>query len=388
MRKISNKARHLQKRRQISVKKKERRAAIILRNAKLQNRKFLNKFKDIYRLIETRKAFSRKLYNKKYIEKPKTVYIEGEFGIEDETRVDYFFKKAVEIIDFENRELTIDLEQCTRVWPSAITMLCSLKQWVELSTRSPGRTTPKIRSTTSHSDHVNSYLKHCGFYEYVKRPTDDVKIDYYSADQVVKIHREEEPSNIEVRENEVGVLLKNYSTLNYDQINLFECTVLIEVLNNVTEHGIAYRDKGWWVLAQYHPKHGFISLCIADNGIGIRNNLMTGRQQSEMGIKDDPLNEGDFIESALTKQISGAILAPRKSKTFLSRRYPPGSHRGNGLKRISEACKNLGIPFAIVSHSGYVLVDKNGKIARKASMHSRVFAGTLYQFIIPAKGGA
>jgi hypothetical protein len=165
--------------------------------------------------------------------------------------------------------------------------------------------------------------------------------------------------------------------------------VLTEILLNVTEHGITNFDKGWWVLAQYHPSHGIISICIADNGIGVRNILMTGPQESDIPITNNPRNDADFIELALTAQISGALLAPKKTKSFLLlfQRYERGAHRGNGLKRIRSTCKGLRIPFALVSHNGYVFIDSDGNIARKASMGRKVFAGTLHHFIIPAKKG-
>ncbi len=239
------------------------------------------------------------------------------------------------------------------------------------------------------SDYVNSYLKHCGFYKYVNRPSDDVKKDYYSDEQVVKIKREKQPSNIEIREDEIINLLRKYSTLDSNQIDLFNCIVLTEILLNVTEHGVTYRDRGWWVLAQYHPSHGFISLCIADNGIGLRNIFMTGPQMSDIPIVNNALKDAEFIKLALTEQVSGAILAPKKTKRFLllSKRYERGSHRGNGLIRIRAACKNLQIPFAIISHNGYVFVDKNANITKIKSMQNKVFAGTLHHFLIPAKKG-
>lgn len=386
MRKMSDKAILFQKKRQIRLRQEDQRAANIRWDTKLRRIRFRRRYITEFSLLESRDAFRRSIYRKKYTEKRKTVYIEGDFGIEDGSRIDYFFEKAVEIIDFNNRELNIDLTKCTRIWPSAITMLCSLKQWVELSTMQL-RQVPIIKSSASNSTYVNSYLKHCGFYEYVNRPSDDVKSDYYSDEQVVKIRREKKTSNIEIREDEIIDLLKKLSTLDENQISEFNCIVLTEILNNVTEHGITYRDKGWWVLAQYHGRHGFISLCIADNGIGLRNILMTGPQKADIHIDNDPLNDDKFIKKALTEQISGAILAPKKTERYLllSKRYKRGSHRGNGLKRISATCEKLKIPFAIISHNGFVFVDQNGKIAKIGAMPKKVFAGTLHHFLIPAK---
>ena len=103
-----------------------------------------------------------------------------------------------------------DFYDCTRIWPSAITLLCSLKQWVELTARSGS--TPKIASTISNSKKVNSYLTHSGFYDYVQRMKETTE-NYYSEKEIVKIERETHVSNIERREEEIIDLLKRYSGL-------------------------------------------------------------------------------------------------------------------------------------------------------------------------------
>ena len=79
-------------------------------------------------------------------------------------------------------------------------------------------------------------------------------------------------------------LLRRLSSLNNDQIEEFINYVLIEIFNSVTEHGMPQKnkDEGWWMIAQHHQRHQFISLCIADNGIGIANSLYTGPQKAEI----------------------------------------------------------------------------------------------------------
>jgi len=57
---------------------------------------------------------------------------------------------------------------------------------------------------------------------------------------------------------------------------MFDSIILTEVFSNVTEHGVSKFDAGWWILAQYHSTHKYIQYSIADNGIGIRNSLMSG----------------------------------------------------------------------------------------------------------------
>ncbi len=87
--------------------------------------------------------------------------------------------------------------------------------------------------------------------------------------------------NIEIREEEILSLVERHSSLDAEQLEWFYSVILTEIFNNVTEHGISHKDNGWWLLAQYHKRHKIISLCIADNGIGVRNSLLTGPQKKE-----------------------------------------------------------------------------------------------------------
>lgn len=384
MRKATNKDRSYNKIRRLREQRKNKRLANINRDVAYRHRQFRRKYLDYFKLKDYRNDLLRLLYTGRYRGAPITIDIKTEFGIEDRANIEYFLDKAAQIIDCKSKEITFDIESCTRVWPSAVTLFCSLIQWVELSTK--GSQTPKIRSTPSGSANVNGYLNHCGFYDYVKRPPDVEEEKYFPDSEIVKIQRETKRSNIDTREDAIVELLKKHSLLSARDIELFCDKVLIEAFNNVTEHGLAYKDKGWWTLGQYHKRHGFISLCIADNGIGIRNSLMTGPQREEIGkqYRDEPTNEHSFIKMALTESVSGALHAPQMTGRF-RKRYPSGAHRGNGLKRISDTCKELKIPFTILSHNGYAFKDENGKIIKNNSKTGRVFAGTLNHFLIPAK---
>jgi len=340
---------------------------------------------DYYKTLEQRKQLREFLYKKtKYEEPPLTVGISDEFGIENENGIIYFLDKAASFIDFKSSELIFDLKNCTRVWPSAIILLCSLKQWVEL-TSNPGKT-PKLASSNSDSSKVNSYLAHCGFYDYVGRPKDTIDSSY-SDKEVVKIQRETKTKNIEQREEDIIKLLEEYSDLCKEDLELFNCVILTEIFNNVTEHGISHIDRGWWLLAQRHEQHKIISLCIADNGIGIRHSLMTGPQRDEIGkkVQNTTLNDGEFIKLALEENVSGSIYASIKTEGIIRKKYESGARRGNGLKRIEKACKNLKIPLSIISHYGYVFLDEYGKMINYGARKTRVFSGTMYHLVIKCK---
>ena len=146
-------------------------------------------------------------------------------------------------------------------------------------------------------------------------------------------------------------------------------------------------------MAQYHERTGLISICIADNGIGIRNSLMTGPQEVDLlkrikfaGIKNAENYDGYFIGMALKENVSGALNAlPKKEAPLIGKQYKQGSRRGNGFARIKDTCKKLGIELSILSQNGYVFLDSSGNIVKEGSREKRIFAGTMYHMNVPAK---
>lgn len=335
-----------------------------------------------------RKNIKRVVYQKRNYRDPyREVVIDQEFGIEEPASAAYFLKKAEEIVNFRSRELFLNIKDCPRLWPSAITLLCSLKQWVEL-TSSPRRI-PNISSSTPSTTDVDAYLGHCGFYDYVRRAHNDDNKCPFSNEEIVKIEREKShyDKDIEKKEDQLISLLQRCSNYSCEEIELFDSVILTEVFNNVREHGIVHKDEGWWLLAQYHKKHNIISFCVADNGIGVRHSLMTGPQRFEI-MKEYPSEhkkDGDLIRIAMNQNISGAMTASLKTRHIISQRYERGARRGHGLGRIRDACKKLNISLSIISHRGYVFLDEHGEIIDHGSRPLKIFAGTLYHFVIPAK---
>lgn len=377
----------IMKKRQIFEKKRSKRAANSRRHKRAIFSKFKTALESIRRMEIGRRQFRKNFYSRTYKGESIVIPINGELGIEKPETVDYFLDISSKIVDFSARELIFDLRKCTRMWPSGITLLCSLMQWVELTTKNE-RKVPRLASIPSEDARVNSYLYHCGFNGYVKlTKTEDTS--YYNNEDVVKIRRELNQSNIEEREDEIIDLLNKHSLMDAEGIEWFNSVILTEVFNNVTEHGISHKDKGWWLLAQYHKKHGFISMCVADNGIGIRNTLQTGPQGSE--IKKvigavDAKNDGVYIRHAMKENVSGAITASVKDAGILLwKKYSEGSRRGNGLDRIYGTCKRLSLGLSILSQHGYLMFDELANEVRCGYNDNRVFAGTLYHFKIPAK---
>jgi anti-sigma regulatory factor (Ser/Thr protein kinase) len=261
-----------------------------------------------------------------------------------------------------------------------------LKHWVEMKAK-PGQT-PLLRSTISEHDHVNGYLDDCGFYDYVGRSKDHSKTQFNQG-EMVKIEKENDKSRIKSRRDQLRTLITKFSSLTSNELERFVDHVLVEVTNNVSEHGKgAHNTLGWWIIAQYHRTHGYISICIADNGIGFRNSLLSGSQYKYIREKFSSIidDEGKAIKLAFEESVSGALFAPVKEKKILGDRYERGSRRGNGIKIIREACKDIGIPLAVLSHHGYLFIDAMGAYEKFGHYDKRIFAGTLYHFLIPAKG--
>lgn len=372
------------KRRQILFRKKQNQTAA-RRKVRKFNRK-RNRFggpRDPLSLCQSlRSSCKKRLYKKvKYSDPPEIIEISGEFGLEHD--MSEFLDAANSFMSLKSKHLFFDLTECEKIWPSAITLLCSLAQWVELTSHPNHK--PRIGSSSSNQDKVTSYLNHCGFHDYVSRGKEEIQ-NYYSSDEIVKIRREFKATNIAPREIEIVNLLRKHSNLSEEEIEEFDCVLLSEIFNNVEEHGINSKDKGWWTLSQYHKTTGIISICIADNGIGVKNNLITGPQREEI-LKKLPENsnhDGDFIKLAVEENVSGAMNAAVKSGRIFSG-FERGSRRGNGLARISETCKKLKIPLVILSHKGYFVSDKDGSSISEGAKSNSVFAGTLYHLRIPAR---
>ena len=302
-----------QQSRLVSLQQRERRKQRRLANVEYQRainlRKEFAQHRDFYELQAARSRLKRKLYKQTYDKPAQRIAVSGEFGIEEEPAlVDSFLDIASSFLESDSKALTFDFKKVTRIWPSGITLLCSFKKWVEISARH--KKLPLLGSTSSDSREVNGYLDHCGFYTFVNRLKDNEPVSY-PAEEIVKIEREKKKANIENREKQIMALLKMYSALNEDELLYFDSVILTEVFANATEHGKPKGDQGWWILAQRHKTHKFISLCIADNGIGIRNSLVSGPQQEQLDIENSPMNDGEFIKLALDGNISGALDASK-----------------------------------------------------------------------------
>lgn len=357
-----------------------------------KNKRFHRKRSKIKSSTFTRKRAQilKKIFLNTYpTQNKRVVKIPKEFGLEESKNRESFYDTAEQIIDIDSKELIIDLRGCDRIWPSGVTLLCSVARWNELAKHYTGQSLRTVRATFPKNKLVNEFLYDSGFYEYV-RPKDSRFKAKKKKDQLkgIRILRELKDTDIEEREKELRELLKKYSTLSNDEIEMFDCIVITEIFNNISDHGFTYKWKGWWIIANYHPKHEIISINFADNGVGIRQTLAMGPQKREIlkKAKSKPENDHIFIDLAFQENISGAVNAVPKEKIGISRKYHRGARRGNGMNRIQETCKALGLEFTVLSHNGYFHSTPPVYLCDSGSRKSRIYAGTLYNIIIPAKG--
>lgn len=309
----------------------------------------------------------------------KVVTVNKRIGIEDD--IDYLAQAGESLIEGNPKEVLINLTNCPRVWPSSVMMFCSFLHWTKL-TASQAHGSPRVASTISKHDDVSTYLDFCGFHDYVRRSKTG-KVHSYLDESIVKIQRESDGSAFDSRFDEISKLVKEKASFDSDQFEAFQSFILGEIMINVTEHGINYQDKGWYTLTQVHPTSGFISLNIADNGIGFSNSLKTGPQKIKLRRDEDHL----YIKRAFKSDVSGAFSASTERKGFIVQRYEIGQRRGNGLLHIRETCKNLGIQLTVISGKGYIQFNNKGKLSKEKSFKKTIFAGTLYSLQIPITQG-
>lgn len=131
---------------------------------------------------------------------------------------------------------------------------------------------------------------------------------------------------------------------------------LTEIMRNIPEHSQA---EAIWYCAQYWPSYDLVELAIMDEGIGIRESLLSNSAYQDV-VKSD--------EEALRYAVSPGI----------SRTFSPGgtnistdewANSGYGLYMISHICAELGGSFIIASGDSALKLDEHGIRAYKKPCH-------------------
>ena len=170
---------------------------------------------EYYSAVSERQSLIAKLYKPRAYEGPsQEIVIKGEFGLEVDSEIPEYLDLATKIVDSESGEVTFDITSCSRIWPSALTLLCSLKQWTEIT--SSQASSRIIKSTSSDFDDVNSFLDGSGFQKYVERAPTNSKYKY-NPQLSVPLRRETNKKLIGDREGQVEELLRRLSSLYNDR---------------------------------------------------------------------------------------------------------------------------------------------------------------------------
>ncbi len=346
---------------------------------------------------DKRARFLKKYYGKlPFWEKIKETNVYDEFGIESD--VDKFASISMQILNGYPEEVIVNLKNCQRIWPSGVMLLCSYYHWIELKAK-PSKVPAKITARSTRDSEISKYFDYCGLRKYFTHIEPPTESSIFDPSRVVKVEHETHKEKYNVRIEEIFKLVKDNTKLNNSDLKRFKSIILGELFINLSEHGVNYRHSGykgenlgWYAMAQVHEKSGFISICLADNGIGIANSLLTGPLRKlalkKIGMRArNSFDEGKYIKLALEKNMSGAVDAsnPEMKMFGLKESYSQGRHRGMGFSRLTRASEKLGIEVHILSNKGYLKLDRNGKLTTK-TYENRIFAGTLFNLIIPLSG--
>lgn len=126
--------------------------------------------------------------------------------------------------------------------------------------------------------------------------------------------------------------------------------VLTEMIRNIPEHSKA--DSIWYCM-QYWPSYDLVELSILDEGIGIKNSLLSNPAYNDLAINDYEANR--------------LALKPGISRTFAPGKQNMNSddewkNSGYGLYMVSQLCDRLGGSFLIASGDNAILLrDKQYK---------------------------
>ena len=185
--------------------------------------------------------------------------------------------------------------------------------------------------------------------------------------------------------------IKERSTFSSDDLRWFHNVIIVETMNNVIEHGVPFADAGWWVMLEYIKDINMISFCIADNGIGIKNSLITGPQREYIAAENRKklIGDGDYIKYAMKIEVSGAqtALVKKRNGKWIYKKpiLVSGAHRGNGLDWIKRICEKLSIDLKILSNYGYYFYNSNEKQEYTQNFEFPIFYVTMYNFLIKGK---
>lgn len=131
---------------------------------------------------------------------------------------------------------------------------------------------------------------------------------------------------------------------------------LTEIMRNIPEHS---QGDAIWYCAQYWPSFDLVELAIMDEGIGIRNSLLSNNAYENLIHSDE-----EALEYAVSPGISRTFVPG--GQNFSNDEW---ANSGYGLYMISHICAELGGSFIIASGNAALKIDESGKKTYSKSCH-------------------
>ncbi|MGI8386585.1 hypothetical protein [Robertmurraya sp. P23] len=272
--------------------------------------------------------------------------------------------KAIEIINtLEEKAVSeFDLSKITFVKPYGLVLLLQIFDYLD-----------EIRDISWPSQSTLTYMARMGFFSQAQNMLTLEKRIQEINSQVVKdpenqtlIDITKIQDNSDIRKTLEEVHTKTYNIfvkeLHYREKDIDDFIVMLsELLNNIPRHSKSF---GYICAQRYHyPKspHKYISVCISDMGIGVRNSY---KINGLTDIKDDK----EALRYAIIEGVSSKVKGLGRG--------------GNGYKGIKEIVNKLNGVISV--KSGTVQLDV-GKSQHIYDENIPYFPGTQIEIILPEK---
>ncbi|KFN12097.1 Signal transduction histidine kinase, nitrate /nitrite-specific [Paenibacillus macerans] len=159
--------------------------------------------------------------------------------------------------------------------------------------------------------------------------------------------------------NQTGIILEKELYYNFDDTIDF-LTILSELLNNITRHSKSYGYVCAQVYKYPNSNRKFASVCISDNGIGIKQSINESKYIGATNCSDRSALRIAIIDEVTSKKNGGC-----------------------GYKGIKEKLKKFGGSLYVRSGSAEILIS--GKSKPKITDRRSSFYGTQIELILPQR---
>ena len=256
---------------------------------------------------------------------------------------------------FGEREVIVDLTECTRVHPPgvlwcAVYLLLARKRESDCFLKAPK------------DDTVASFLNDIGLFQTLEQAGIFVDLQHSAASEssvLLPLTRFDSTTEAEDLTNQIHLSLTE-SKQGTASINHVIYETFSELANNAAEHSTSEIGAYGFALLDTSEGESRLICGIADGGVGIQTSLLRNPQHEEYGHY-----EWAAMDRATEELVSGT----------------PDSYRGIGLYETVEKARIPGRELII--HSGNGIIVKGVKLTTRITS-TRLFPGTMVFLSIPA----